>query len=412
MMRHYTKHTTKDAAPPSRNSEASARAHTNSRYSRPLRIALVAPLVTPIAPPFLGGAQALLHDLGLGLAKRGHHVTLFAASGSRFEGPIESGLSDKLIMTEVPIKPGELSPADFQARSYGQVGTDEAFFRQGELILKTLLAINRADPPFDIAHAHAFDWPAFALGPLSRVPVVHTVHLPSLDRNITAIIRASYEKTGSSCAVTVSKACAETYAADFPFDRVIYNGIDTATIPFGMGGGGFLLFAGRLSPEKGPDLAIEIAKQAGKRLVIAGGIYDHAFFDEKIAPALKENNNVSYVGILERENLYRLMSQAEGLLFCSRWEEAFGLVLVECLATGTPVIAWRRGAAPEIISERETGFLINFMDVEGMVRAVRRLGELDRSEGRRQIETRFSLNKMLDDYVDYYCEVIARCRIL
>jgi UDP-glucose:tetrahydrobiopterin glucosyltransferase len=387
-------------------------AHTNARDSRPLRIALVAPLVTPIAPPFLGGAQALLHDLGLGLAKRGHHVTLFAASGSRFEGSVESDLADKLTVAEVPIKPGELSPADFQARSSGQAGTDQAFFRQGELFLQTFLAINKANPPFDIAHAHAFDWPAFALGPLSAVPVVHTVHLPSLDRNINAIIRATYEKTGSSRAVTVSKACAQTYAADFSFDRVIYNGIDTAAIPLGMGGGGFLLFAGRMSPEKGPDLAIQIAKQARKRLVLAGGIYDQAFFDEKIAPALKENSDVSYVGILERENLYRLMSQAEGLLFCSRWEEAFGLVLVESIASGTPVIAWRRGAAPEIVSEGETGFLLNFMDVEGMAGAVRRLGELDRSEGRRQIEARFSLNKMLDDYVNYYCEVIARCRML
>ena len=386
--------------------------HTDSRNSRPLRIALVAPLVTPIAPPFLGGAQALLHELGLGLARHGHHVTLFAASGSRFEGLVESDLAVKLNVVEVPIKPGELTPADFQARSSGQAGTDQAFFRQSELFLQTFLAINRADPPFDIAHAHAFDWPAFALGPLSAVPVVHTVHLPSLDRNINAIIRAAYEKTGRSGAVTVSKACAQTYAADFPFDRVIYNGIDTAQIPVGMGAGGFLLFAGRIAPEKGPDLAIEIAKRAGKKLVLAGGIYDQAFFDEKIAPALEENNNASYIGILEREKLYRLMGQAEGLLFCSRWEEAFGLVLVESLATGTPVIAWRRGAAPEIVSEGETGFLLNFMDVEGMVRAVRRLGELDRSEGRRQIERRFSLNKMLDDYVNYYCEVCARCRTL
>jgi UDP-glucose:tetrahydrobiopterin glucosyltransferase len=368
--------------------------------------------VTPIAPPFLGGSQALLHDLGLGLAKRGHHVTLFAAGGSRFEESVESDPANELIVAEVPIEPGELSPANFQARSSGQAGTDRAFFRQGELFLQTFLAINRADPPFDIAHAHAFDWPAFALGPLSAVPVVHTVHLPSLDRNINAIIRATYEMTGSSRAVTVSKACAQTYAADFPFDRVIYNGIDTAAIPFGMGGGGFLLFAGRMAPEKGPDLAIQIAKQAGKRLVLAGGIYDQAFFDEKIAPALKENDHVFYVGILERENLYRLMSQAEGLLFCSRWEEAFGLVLVESIASGTPVIAWRRGAAPEIVSEGETGFLLDFMDVEGMARAVRRVGELNRSEGRRQIEARFSLNKMLDDYVNYYCEVIARCRML
>jgi glycosyltransferase involved in cell wall biosynthesis len=376
----------------------------------PLNVALVAPLVTPIAPPFLGGAQAMLHDLALGLARRGHRITLFAASGSRFEEPVERELADKLTVAEVPIRPGEINPANFHTRISGQVGTNEAFFRQGEFFLQIFLDINRGKPPFDIAHAHAFDWPAFALGPLSAVPAVHTVHLPSLDPNINAIIRSTYQKTGSSRAVTVSKACADTYAADFPFDRVIYNGIDASDIPFGKIAGDFLLFAGRMAPEKGPDLAIEIAKRAGKRLVLAGGIYDQTFFEEKIAPALKQNSDISYAGLLQRDELYRLMSAAEGLLFCSRWEEAFGLVLVESLATGTPVIAWGRGAAAEIIREGETGFLLSFMDMDGAVKAVNNLTRLDRSEARRQIEMRFSLDKMLDEYVDYYCEVIARCR--
>lgn len=375
-----------------------------------MRIALVAPLVTPIAPPFLGGAQAMLHDLALGLARRGHEVTLFAASGSRLEEAVESELGGKLIVVEVPVKPGELSPADFQGRRTGQGEVDETLLRQGELFLQTFLDINHTKPAYDIAHAHAFDWPAFALGPLSSVPVVHTVHLPSLDRHITSIIRATYEKTGSSQAVTVSKACAQTYATDFPFDRVIYNGINTSRIPFGRGGGGFLLFAGRMSPEKGPDLAIEIAKRAGKKLVLAGGIYDQSFFDQKIAPALKKDAGLSYVGALDRAELYRVMGQAQGLLFTSRWEEAFGLVITESLATGTPAITWRQGAALEIIDDEETGFLLPFMDLDGAAQAVRRLGELDRAEGRRQVEKRFRLDRMVDEYVEYYFGVITKCQ--
>jgi UDP-glucose:tetrahydrobiopterin glucosyltransferase len=378
--------------------------------TRELRIALIAPLVTPIGPPFLGGAQALLHDLAMGLAGRGHRVTLFAASGSRFEEAIQAKLADKLTVAEVPVKPGELSPADFQARAAGETGLEQAFFRQGELFLRTFLEINKADHSFDIAHAHAFDWPAFALSPLSGVPVVHTVHLPSLDRDINAVIRAIYEKIGTSRAVTVSKSCAETYAPDFPFDRVIYNGINTVGIPFGTGDDGFLLFAGRMSPEKGPDLAIEIARRAGKKLVMAGGIYDRAFFEEKIVPVLKEDTNLVYVGVLGRDELYRLMGRAEGLVFSSRWAEAFGLVLIESLAAGTPVISWRIGAAAEIITDRKTGFLLPFMDVDGAADAVRRLGELDRGECRRQVEARFRLDKMVDAYIDYYNQVIARCR--
>jgi len=371
---------------------------------------LIAPLVTPIGPPFLGGAQALLHDLALGLAGRSHEVTLFAAKGSRFEDGIDAELAGKVRLVEVPVEPGELSPADFQAADSAEPGIERAFRRQGELFLEILLDINHAKPAFDVAHAHAFDWPVFALGPLSNVPVVHTVHLPSVDRHINAIIRATYEKTGRSRVVTVSHACAATYAADFPVERVIHNGIDTSRIPLGPGDGGFLLFAGRMSPEKGADLAVDIARRAGKKLVLAGGIYDARFFEEKIAPMLKVDTNLSYVGMLDRRELYRVMGRAQGLLFMSRWEEPFGLVLVESLAAGTPVIAWHRGAAPEIISEGETGFVVPFLDVEDAAQKVGRLPELDRLEGRRQVEARFSFDRMVNAYVDYYHWVVENCR--
>lgn len=376
-------------------------------YAGKLNIALVAPLVTPIAPPFLGGAQVLLHDLAVGLAGRGHDVTMFAASGSHLADR-SGNTPPNLRLEEVEVKPGELSPADFQ--SMGEDFNAGVFFRQGELFLQIFLKLNAAGRSFDIAHAHAFDWPAYVLGPLSKVPVVHTVHLPSVDRHINAVLRATYTETGRSGAVTVSEACARTYTGEFNFDRVIYNGIDTAAIPFGAKGDGFLLFAGRMAPEKGPDLAIEIARQAGRKLVIAGGVYDKAFFEEKIQPQLAADPDLEYVGLLERHELHQLMSRADGLLFPSRWEEPFGLVLAESLAAGTPVITWERGAAPEIITEGQTGFMLPFMDIAGAAEAVSRLGELDRQACRRQVEEKFGLEKMLDDYIDYYREVITRCQ--
>jgi UDP-glucose:tetrahydrobiopterin glucosyltransferase len=372
-----------------------------------LHIALVAPLVTPIAAPFLGGAQVLLHDLAIGLARRGHEVTLFAASGSKLSDS-RGNIPATLHLEEVEVASGELSPADFQ--SMGENFDAGAFFRQGELFLQIFLKINRPGRNFDIAHAHAFDWPAYALSPLSKVPVVHTVHLPSVDPHINAALRTTYQQTGRSQAVTVSKACAETYQTDFVFDRVIYNGIDTDSIPFGPEGEGFLLFAGRMAPEKGPDLAIEIARQAGRKLVLAGGIYDRAFFEEKIQPQLEADSNLEYVGLLERADLHRLMSRADGLLFPSRWEEPFGLVLAESLAAGTPVISWQRGAAPEIVTDGRTGFLRPYLDTEGAAAAVQQLDRLDRRECRRQIEDKFSYEKMLDDYIDYYREVINECQ--
>lgn len=373
----------------------------SAKTTRPLKIALLAPLVTPISPPFLGGAQAMLNDLAVGLARRGHEVTMFAATGSRLEGDE----AERVRLAEVPVRPGELTPAVFD--KLGRSGEPEAaLYRQGELFLQIFLQLNRTNSPFDIAHAHAFDWPAFALAPLSQVPTVHTVHLPSVDPRINALLQTVYRETSRSGAVTVSQACAQTYAGDFPFDRVIYNGINTAEIPFGGSGEGFLLFAGRMAPEKGADLAIEIARQAGKRLVMAGGIYDQGFYEGKIAPALAASFQIEYRGALQRAELYRLMSRADGVLFPSRWEEPFGLVLAEAQAAGAPVISWRRGAAPEIVEEGRTGFLLDYEDVAGAAAAVARLNEIDRAACRRQIETKFSQEKMLEEYEAYYYEVL------
>ncbi len=375
-----------------------------------MKIALIAALVTPIAQPFVGGAQVLLHDLALGLARRGHQVTLFAASGSKLEAMSErTDAVDQVEIVEIPVEAGEFALANFQAGE-STLATDKAFMRQSQLFLEIFLKINQAAPRFDIAHALAYDWPVFAFGPLSDVPVVHTLGQAAGDPYIEDLLQVAQRIKGSSQAVTVSRACAATYKGQIEFDRIIYNGIDTAAIPWGEQGTGYLLFTGRMAPEKGPELAIQIARQAGRRLVLTGGIYDRGFFERAVAPELSSDPRLDYRGHLRREEVYRLMSGADGVLFTSRWEEPFGLVIAESLAAGTPVIAWERGAAPEIVSHNRTGFLLPFGDIAGAALAVGRLGELDRAECRRQVETRFGLDKMLENYEAYYNEVIAGWR--
>jgi UDP-glucose:tetrahydrobiopterin glucosyltransferase len=382
----------------------------NAGPKQTLNLALIAPLVSPIAPPFLGGAQAVINDLAQGLARRGHAVTLFAASGSALDAFDSAGRGGRLRIVEIAVQPGELKAIDFSAASDApNTVADAAFFRQSELFLQIYLMINSRETEFQIAHAHAFDWPAFALAPLSRVPAVHTVHLPSFDSRINALLKTTCRQTGSSGAVTVSKACAATYAKDFSFDRVIYNGIDTAPIPFGKQGHGYLLFAGRMSPDKGPDLAIALARRAGRRLVLAGGIYNQEYFQSRIAPELSKGN-LDYRGPLQRAELYRLMSGADGLLFPSRLEEAFGLILVEALAAGTPVIGWARGAVPEIIEHGRHGFLLPYLDMDGAAEAIGKLPQISREECRKRVAERFSLASMLEQYENYYLEVIAGCR--
>jgi len=361
-----------------------------------LRLALLAPLVTPIAPPFVGGAQVLLHDLALGLAGRGHKVSLFAARGSRFDSDQPANLE----IREVAVDSSELKLADFMSQEQDSKA-DTAFFRQAELFLETYLEVNRSGH-FDLAHAHAFDWPAYAYAPLTRLPTVHTVHLPAVNNQINQIIQLGYKQTGVSNCVTVSNTCAATYQNFFPFDRVIYNGINTASIGFGSEGEDFLFFAGRMSPEKGADLAIDIAVQAGRRLIMAGGVYDASFFEEQILPRLAANPDVQYLGILNRAEVWHWMSRARCVLFPSRWEEPFGLVLVEAMAAGAPVIAFERGAAPELVVNGKTGFLIEPENIGQAVAAIEQVGQLDRAECRRHVAANFSIARMLDQYEDYY----------
>jgi UDP-glucose:tetrahydrobiopterin glucosyltransferase len=376
----------------------------------PLSLALVAPLISPITPPFLGGAQVVVHDLAWGLARRGHEVTLFAARGSHVNGCDGTDARKRLRIVEVAVEAGELKPAKF-----GGLGPapdtipDSSSFRQWELFLQTFLQINSREEAFDIAHLHAFDWPAFALAPLSHVPSVHTVHLPSIDPRINAILRNTYLQTGSSRAVTVSHACADTYGSSFRFDRIVHNGVDVQRIPFGPRGHGYLLFAGRMAPEKGPELAISIARRAGRRLIMAGGIYDAEFFAERVAPELPKGD-LEYRGNLRRAEFWTLMSRADAVLFPIRWEEPFGLVLVEALAAGVPVIGWARGAVPEIVENGRQGFLVPYLDIEAAADAVHRLEEIDRAGCRDRAAKHFGLDRMLDQYEQYYLEVMERER--
>ncbi|HEU5368606.1 MAG TPA: glycosyltransferase, partial [Ktedonobacterales bacterium] len=232
-----------------------------------MRIALVAPLISPIAPPFLGGAQALLADLAAGLAARGHQVTLFAASGSSIPNP-------GVRVRDVGIDSRQLRPAQFHEAASDTAGNDglpdPSFFHSVDAFRRVFTLLQQELSEYDLIHAHAFDWPAFAFGALlaTRRPVVHTLHLPAINPAINALLRDLRAGGNPTRLITVSQACAEGYRPYAEMDAVIPNGIDIDAIPFGpvADADGCVLFAGRLSPEKGVTDAIEIARRAGRHL--------------------------------------------------------------------------------------------------------------------------------------------------
>src|SRR5947209_1521122 len=187
-----------------------------------MRVALVAPLVSAIAQPYLGGAQALLADLAHGLLRRGHAVTLFARDDSFVPG----------ISIEPVTVPDSVRPASF-SEPVEERAADEGFFMQANLFLELFLQLQRRSAEFDLIHVHAFDWPAFACSTLIQdIPVMHTLHLPAVSPEINTALRVLHQQGHPVTLTTVSYACARTYTDYTPIDAVIYNGLDLEAIPF------------------------------------------------------------------------------------------------------------------------------------------------------------------------------------
>ena len=363
-----------------------------------MRVALIAPLVSTIAQPYPGGAQALLADLAQGLIRRGHTVTLFARDGSFVPG----------ISIEPVAVPESVRPANFSEPLQGR-RADEGFFTQANLFLELFLQLQRRSADFDLVHVHAFDWPAFACSTLVQdIPVIHTLHLPAVSPEINAALRVVHRQGHPLTLITVSHACARTYGDYTPIDSVIYNGIDLDTIPFSPKASveAPLLFAGRIAPEKGVEAAIDIAEKAGYRLLIAGGIYDRHYYEGRIVPKLRRaGERVTYLGHLDRLALWKIMGRSLGLLFPIEWDEPFGLAAVEAMAAGTPVIAYRRGAAEEIIGHGETGFLVEPGESAHAAALVDDLFDIPRVRCRAHVEAHFSLERMLDEYEALYYDL-------
>lgn len=364
-----------------------------------MRIALVAPLVSPIAQPYLGGAQALLADLARGLHERGHAVTLFAREGSYIED----------IEIESVTVPPNVRPTDFAA-PLKTGAADAGFFAQANLFLDRFLELQQRTDEFDLVHAHAFDWPAFACSILTRsLPVLHTLHLPAIVAEINEVLRVLDHHGHPLTLATVSHSCAETYTPYTPIDHIVYNGLDVNAVPFQatVASNAPLLCAGRIAPEKGVEEAIEIAEQAGLPLVIAGGIYDQEYYEQRILPRLKRaGGRISYAGLVAREELWRLMGQAAALLCPIAWDEPFGLTAIEAMAAGTPVIAFKRGAMPEIIEHGKTGFLVAPGACAQAAALIDDLPDIPRALCRTRVEEHFTLARMIDAYERIYHAIV------
>lgn len=343
-----------------------------------MRIAQVAPLAESVPPKLYGGTERVVSWLTEELVRRGHEVTLIASGDSHTSAEL------------VPI-----CPAALRLRPDGP-----------EPLLYHVLAIERVAQMahrFDIIHFH---WDYLQL-PLARrlgVPYLTTLHgrldLPGLDLLFSELRDAPL--------VSISHAQRRPLP-DAGWVGTIHHGLPEDLHQPGDGAGGYFAFLGRISPEKRVDRAIEIARRTGVPLRIAAKVdrVDQAYFEAVIKPLL-DDPLVELVGEIGEAEKTRFLGDARALLFPIDWPEPFGLVMIEAVACGTPVVAFRHGSVPEVIDDGVTGFIVD--DLDAAVAAAMRVGQLGRARCRAQFERRFSVTSMTLAYEYLYEELIQVTR--
>ncbi len=335
-----------------------------------LRVAMLAPISWRVPPRHYGPWEQFVSLLTEGLVERGLDVTLFASADSitaaRLVGTIPTGYSED---------------PDLDAKVWEGLHIATVFERAGE---------------FDLIH-NSFDFLPLTYSGLVETPVVTTIHGFSSERILPVYER--YDDRGYYVAISDADRHPKLdYAA------TIHHGIDMGRFPLRTTPGDYLLFFGRIHPEKGAAEAIEVARRAGVPLTIAGIVQDEAYFRESVEPRV-DGERVSYIGPVGPDTRGELLGGARALLHLIDFEEPFGFSVVEAMACGTPVIANRRGSMPEIVSHAENGYLVD--SLEQAVDAVELAAHLDRTAVRASVEDRFSVSRMVDEYVSLYRRVVA-----
>ncbi|MDZ8186808.1 MAG: glycosyltransferase family 4 protein [Nostoc sp. ChiSLP02] len=340
-----------------------------------MRIAQVAPLLERVPPPAYGGIELVVGLLTDELVRRGHEVTLFASGDSITLAKLVS-VCPHALRNDRTIK-------------------DYSIYEMLELA-----SVYERAEEFDIIHSH-IGCGALPYANLVKTPTVHTLH-----GIFTSDNEKLYSFSKNQPYISISDAQREPRLG-LNYVATVYNGIDVNTYEFHPQPEEppYLVFLSRISPEKGVHLAIEIAKQSGWRLKMAGkvDVVDVEYFETIIKPHI-DGEQIQYLGEANHVQKNALMGGAVATLLPITWREPFGLVMVESMASGTPVIAMKLGSTQEVISHGKTGFLCN--NIEECISAIDKVTELDRYACRQYVENRFSIKQMVDGYEAVYQQII------
>jgi glycosyltransferase involved in cell wall biosynthesis len=335
-----------------------------------MKIAQVAPLAEAVPPKLYGGTERVVAYLTDALVELGHDVTLFASGDSATKATLSA-----IWPRALRLDPNVL---DHLAPMFMQLET-----------------VARRAHEFDVIHCH-IDYLGYPLLRRLGTPSITTLHgrldLPELP--------ALYKLYGDIPVVSISNS-QRVPLPEANFVATVLHGLPKNLLSKGMGRGGYLAFLGRISPEKAPDAAIRIAARAGIPLKIAAKVdrIDQEYFKTKIEPLLSQGD-VEFIGEISEGQKQEFLGNATGLVFPIAWREPFGLVMIEAMACGTPVIAMENGSVPEVLQDGLTGFIVH--NENQAVEAVGRLGTLDRARIRNEFERRFTAHHMAQNYLKVY----------
>lgn len=340
-----------------------------------MKIAQIAPIVERVPPKKYGGTERVVHALTEELVKRGHEVTLFASGDSQTSAKLES------------VYPRSLREARMKDL-YG-------------LNFWTLLNIGlvfELQDEFDIIHDHMAPF-SLPTSNIATTPVVSTMHGAFNAEN-----RKLFQTLRNANIVTISQAQIHS-APTINHAGTVYNGLYMDQYPFGNEPEDYLLYVGRICMEKGTHVAVEVAQQLDRKLIIAAKLdkNDQAYFREYVEPRLSDR--VQWIGEVNEDERNELMSKAKCFLHPVLWREPFGLTLIEAMACGCPVVAYNQGSIPEIIKTGVTGYVVE--DIEGMIDSVLAIDSISREECRRYALENFSAEKMAEGYIQVYKKLLG-----
>ena len=353
--------------------------------AKKLKIGIIVPPFTNVPPKKQGGTERVAHQMIEGFAKKGHKIFLFGTGeykGSAcFIQIFKKTISERKINTTF-------------------IEASRSLRLETAYLAKVMTEIIKKEKDFDIIFNHSRGGYLFL--PLSffiKTPIVNILHLPIFQE--MADLLSCYKNPNI---VTISNSQRKNFS-QINYLKTIYNGVDIKKFKFNEKPKDYFLFMGAIGEHKNPKDAILAVKKAKTNLILAGGKKREPYFSKEILPLI-DNKQIKYVGEVSGRQRIKLFQEAKGFLMPIKWAEPFGLVMIEAMACGTPVIAYPNGAVKEIVKNKETGFIVN--NSKEMAEAIKKINQISRKKCRQRVEENFSEEKMIDCYEKVYYEIVAK----